>query len=134
MAQRTFESDGTTEELERTTYFTTLAMKTVHMEEEIDANVKESADDIDEQVKEYIEQGSGYYVKKIVSIEVKVFELQPFRSAKVNGYIKMPFKKSGAINYTNKDSKCFMYCVSAGLNWKELEGKVSKNHLYRYQT
>ena len=90
MAQRKFDGDGTYEEVETTSYFNSFGMKTAYIPEEIEAQVMACANEIDEQVIEYVEHGSGYYIKEIVSIEIKTFELQPFRSARVNGYIKTP--------------------------------------------
>ena len=134
MAQRKFGSDGAYEVVEKTAYFNSFGMKTVYIHEEIEAQVNVCANEIDDQVIQYVEHGSGYYVKDVVSIEVKTFEPQPFRSAKVNGYIKTPFRKSGIVNFKNQDNLCFINCTLASLHWDEMKTKVSHCQLYRHLT
>jgi len=82
------------------------------------------ASEIIEKKNDFVEHGSGWSLKQIQSLEVKIGETQLFPNVRANGHLKMPFLRRGIVNFKNPDNKCFMYCVTAGLHWEEVHEKA----------
>ena len=60
---------------------------------------------------EYQKNGSGWYFKEIVSLEIHTVEYNPMNGS---SYISLPdwiSKKGAIINIQNRDEKCFLWCI-----------------------
>ena len=59
----------------------------------------------------YQQNGSGWYFKEIVYLEIHTADFNPMRGS---SYIKLPdwiMRKKALLNIKNKDEKCFLWCV-----------------------
>ena len=59
----------------------------------------------------YQENGSGWYFKEIISLEIHIVDYKPVKGG---SYISLPEfiqKKNAIINIKNKDDKCFLWSV-----------------------
>ena len=128
MSRLSFNNDGTEEEIERTAFFTNTVPRQLLSAEGIQEVVTSIIDEINNKVTEYISLGSGYRVKNIVSMEIKTFEFQPFHNARANGYLKLPFRAQGVVNFST-ERNCFKYSVVAGLHWEDVKGTVTQRKL-----
>ena len=66
----------------------------------------------------YQQNGSGWYFKEIVHLEIHTVDYYPMRGS---SYIPLPdwiTKKKAILNIKNKDDKCFLWCVLRYLNPK----------------
>ena len=59
----------------------------------------------------YQQNGSGWYFKEIVHLEIHTIDYHPMRGS---SYIPLPdwiMRKKAIVNIRNKDDKCFLWCV-----------------------
>ena len=59
----------------------------------------------------YQQNGSGWYFKEIVHLEIHTVDFTPMRGS---SYIPLPdwiMRKKALLNIKNKDNKCFLWCV-----------------------
>ena len=59
----------------------------------------------------YQQNGSGWYFKEIVHLEIHTVDFKPMRGS---AYIPLPdwiMRKKAIVNIRNKDEKCFLWCV-----------------------
>ena len=59
----------------------------------------------------YQQNGSGWYFKEIVYLEIHTADFNPMRGS---SYIQLPdwiMRKKALLNIKNKDEKCFLWCV-----------------------
>ena len=59
----------------------------------------------------YQKNGSGWYFKEIVHLEIHTVDFNPMRGS---SYIQLPdwiMRKKALLNIKNKDNKCFFWCV-----------------------
>ena len=71
-----------------------------------------------EKLNSYQMNGSGWYLKEIVHLEIHTVDYKPMRGS---SYIQLPdwiSQKKGILNIKNKDDKCFLWCVLRYLNPK----------------
>ena len=71
-----------------------------------------------EKITIYQLNGSGWYFKEIVHLEIHTVDYNPMRGS---SYIPLPdwiTKKKAILNIKNKDDKCFLWCVLRYLNPK----------------
>ena len=64
-----------------------------------------------EDVEEYNTNGSGWYFKEVLKLEINTIEFNP---AKGSSYIDLPARiknKKAIVNIKNKDDKCFLWCI-----------------------
>ena len=64
-----------------------------------------------EDVEEYNTNGSGWYFKEVLKLEINTIEFNP---AKGSSYIDLPDwikNKKAIVNIKNKDDKCFLWCI-----------------------
>ena len=67
----------------------------------------------------YVVNGSGWYFKEVVQLEIHIVEFNP---SKGSSYIHLPdwiSNKKAIVNIKNKDEKCFLWCVLRYLYPKE---------------
>ena len=95
---------------------------------EIEKTILECADELSDKINEFVFRGSGWRVKSIDHVEMKVADLKYFSSARAGGYLQMPLLRRGFVNFKNMDTKCFHYCIVAALHWNELEPNKRRNH------
>jgi len=127
--QRDNLEDGRIDHVERLAYFKTTKRRDLYGEGEIPMTLTSCVDELEQKKNEFIEGSSNWYVKAIESVEIKAGELQLFRTAKANGFLKMPFHKKGVVNFKNTDKRCFMYCICAGLHWGDLLPSFGRHKL-----
>ena len=59
----------------------------------------------------YQQNGSGWYFREIVHLEIHTADFNPMRGS---SYIRLPdwiMRKKAIVNIQNKDEKCFLWCV-----------------------
>ena len=64
-----------------------------------------------ENIKIYQQNGSGWYFKEIVHLEIHTADFNPMRGS---SYIQLPdwiMRKKAILTIKNKDEKCFLWCV-----------------------
>ena len=72
-----------------------------------------------EKIGEYQQNGSGWYFKEVVHLEIHTVEYNPMRGS---SYISLPdwiMRKKAIVNITNTDEKCFLWCVLRYLHPRE---------------
>ena len=70
-------------------------------------------------LEEYNSNGSGWYFKEVLKLEVNTIEFNP---TKGSSYISLPdwlSNKKAIVNIQNKDEKCFLWCILRYLYPKE---------------
>ena len=85
----------------------------------VNSIIKDSEEKINESISNYINNGSGWYFKKIVNLEIHINEFRPIRGS---SYIPLPdwiMRKKAIVNIQNKDEKCFLWSVLRYLHPKE---------------
>ena len=76
-------------------------------------------DEILEKISAYQENGSGWYFKEVISLEIHIVDYKPIKGS---SYIPLPdflIRKKALINMENKDDKCFLWCVLRYLHPKQ---------------
>ena len=82
-------------------------LKSTDVNELIDISYKRILGDFDA----YQENGSGWYFKEVVQLEIHTVEFNP---SKGSSYITLPdwiLNKKAIVNIKNKDEKCFLWCI-----------------------
>ena len=126
-------TDPITGEVTTDTYypssFTSGIFPTTNTSEQYD----EATEKISKDISEYQKNGSGWTLKKIVKMIIKVTKYQIVRGAGFSELPKFITSKKTVINIKNEDDMCFKYAVTRALHpVKEKANAVSK--LLRKQT
>ena len=72
-----------------------------------------------ENINIYQKNGSGWYFKKVIHLEIHTVDYNPMRGS---SYIPLPdwiIRKRAILNILNKDEKCFLWCVLRYLHPKD---------------
>ena len=75
--------------------------------------------EIIESISTYQENGSGWYFKEIVQLEIHTTEFKPMKGS---SYIPLPdwiMRKKAIVSIRNKDDKCFLWSVLRSLHPRE---------------
>ena len=75
---------------------------------------------INEKISNYEQNGSGWYFKEVVQLEIHTVKFNP---SKGSSYIDLPERiksKRAIVNLKNKDDKCFLWCILRYLYPKEV--------------
>ena len=83
---------------------------------EYDALFEKAIVKIIDAFEKWVSEGSGWTMKRINSITLKIAKYSPIRG---KSYIKTPQKlvgKHSIINIQNEDTRCFLYCIVAALH------------------
>ena len=83
-------------------------------------------------IEEYNKNGSGWYFKDVLKLEVNTIEFNP---TKGSSYIDLPGwikNKKAIVNIKNKDEKCFLWCILRYLHPKERDEERIKD-LEKYE-
>ena len=86
---------------------THINLKSTDVEKLIDECVKKIIEDLET----YKKNGSGWYFKEVVQLEIHTVEFNP---TKGSSYIPLPdwiSNKKAIVNIQNKDEKCFLWCI-----------------------
>ena len=78
---------------------------------DVDKLINKCIKKIIEQIEIYEKNGSGWYFKEVVQLEIHTVE---FNSTKGSTYIPLPdwiSDKKAIVNIQNKDEKCFLWCI-----------------------
>ena len=89
-------------------------------------------EEILKKINNYQNNGSGWYFKEIISLEIHIVEYKPMTGGT---YIPLPEfikKKNAIINIKNEDDKCFLWSVLRYLHPVQKNGERI-NDLKRYQ-
>ncbi len=103
------------EQIEITPSFQGL-VETLLLEEDFDTEYDEHIDVIMKRLKEWVNKGSGWIVRRVEGITLSVAVYEPSAGS---SYLKTPKLLSGKqclTNVQNKDSKCFIWSVLAGIH------------------
>ena len=82
--------------------------------------IRRCVNKIIEELETYQKNGSGWYFKEIIQLEIHTVE---FNAAKGSSSIPLPdwiSNKKAIVNIQNKDEKCFLWCVLRYLHPKEI--------------
>ena len=92
-------------------------------------------DDIEKNMDEFTENGSGWVFLKISEVRILVFDYDALPGG--SSYIETPKKianKNATINVQNRDNKCFLWSILAALHEPECNPqRVSKYRQYEYE-
>ena len=80
----------------------------------------------------YQQNGSGWYFKKLIHLEIHTADYNPMRGS---SYIPLPdwiIRKRAILNILNKDEKCFLWCVLRYLHPKD-KNDARINDLKQYK-
>ena len=94
---------------------THINLKSTDVEKLIDKCVKKIIEDLEI----FQKNGSGWYFKEVVQLEIHTVEFNP---TKGSSYIPLPdwiTNKKAIVNIENKDEKCFLWCILRYLHPKE---------------
>ena len=72
-----------------------------------------------EKINIYQKNGSGWYFKRVIHLEIHTADYNPMRGS---SYIPLPdwiIRKRAIVNILNNDEKCFLWCVLRYLNPKD---------------
>ena len=86
---------------------------------DVDKLIRRCVNKIIEELETYQKNGSGWYFKEIIQLEIHTVEFNP---TKGSSYIPLPdwiSNKKAIVNIQNKDEKCFLWCVLRYLHPKE---------------
>ena len=86
---------------------THINLKSTDVEKLIDKNVKKIIEDLEV----YQKNGSGWYFKEVVNLEIHTVDYNPMKGS---SYIPLPdwiSNKKAIVNIQNKDEKCFLWCI-----------------------
>ena len=86
---------------------THINLKSTDVEKLIDKCVKKIIEDLEA----FQKNGSGWYFKEVVQLEIHTVEFNP---TKGSSYIPLPdwiTNKKAIVNIENKDEKCFLWCI-----------------------
>ena len=86
---------------------THINLKSTDVEKLMDKNVKKIIEDLEA----YQKNGSGWYFKEVVQLEIHTSEFNPMNGS---SYIPLPdwiSNKKVIVNIENKDDKCFLWCI-----------------------
>ena len=79
----------------------------------------------------FMGEGSGWYVKKVLKLEIQTIVYKPLCGS---AYLPLPWtlSKSGSLlNINNRDDKCFLYCLLALLHPVATEPELVE-HYYQF--
>ena len=85
-----------------------------------------------EYIRIYQQNGSGWYFKKVIHLEIHTVNYNPMRGS---SYIPLPdwiIRKRAILNILNKDEKCFLWCVLRYLHPKD-KNDARINDLKQYK-
>ena len=94
---------------------THINLESTNVNKLIDLNVKKIIEDLEA----YQKNGSGWYFKEVVQLEINTSEFNPMNGS---SYIPLPdwiTNKKAIVNIENKDEKCFLWCILRYLHPKE---------------
>ena len=86
---------------------THINLESTNVNKLIDLNVKKIIEDLEA----YQKNGSGWYFKEVVQLEINTSEFNPMNGS---SYIPLPdwiTNKKAIVNIENKDEKCFLWCI-----------------------
>ena len=108
-------ADGTITEQKREDYLSSQTF-TAYNQTDIDMDLPTAYKDLFTKFDEQERQGSGWYLSKIIHIEVHTATLSPLAAS---SYIELPKKvkrTKAVINIKNEDNMCFIWSVLAHLH------------------
>ena len=113
MQQPFFDKNGLAGHKEDKTYFRTETNSVLKS-----TNIKKLFKDNVEDIDKYQQNGSGWYFKEIVKLEINVVENIPQKGSSYLDLPKWIKLKKAIINPKNRDDKCFIWCILRYLHMK----------------
>ena len=94
---------------------TQINLESTNVNKLIDKNVKKIIEDLEI----YQKNGSGWYFKEVVNLEIHTVDYNPMKGS---SHIPLPdwiSNKKAIVNIQNKDQKCFLWCILRYIHPKE---------------
>ena len=108
---------------------THINLKSTIVNKLIDKNVKIIIEDLEV----YQKNGSGWYFKEVINLEIHTVEFNPMKGS---SYIPLPdwiSNKKAIVNIENKDEKCFLWCIPRYLHpVDEKDNRISDLKKYEF--
>ena len=117
-------TDPATGEVTTDSYYPSGFTSNIFSTTDISRKYDESVEKISNDISEYQKNGSGWTLKKVVRMIVRITEYQIVRGA---GFFELPkfiTNKKTVINMKNEDNMCFKYAVTRALHPVEREANV----------
>ena len=112
-------------------YFRSRTYITISGEGLNEHDLNEALQKMFESLEKFMGEGSGWYVKKVLKLEIQTIVYKPLRGS---AYLPLPWtlSKSGRLlNINNRDDKCFLYCLLASLHPVATEPELVE-HYYQF--
>ena len=103
-----------------------------HEIEDIKVIMKEMINETLKKLSEYLKNGSGWYFKEVISLEIHLVENKPMKGGTYIPLPKFIQNKNAIISLQNEDDKCFVWSVLRYLHPKEIHGERI-NDLKKYE-
>ena len=128
MEQQILSKEGVIELNEDKAYFSSFLHTNL---ESVDVNelINKCINEIIEQIDIYLQNGSGWYFKEVVQLEIHTVEFNP---TKGSSYIPLPdwiTNKKAIVNIENKDEKCFLWCILRYLHPRNRDNNNNNNFI-----
>ena len=110
-------------------YFRSLTYKTLSYDDFDEHDLNESLQKIFASLQEYMREGSGWYVNKVLKLEVHSVIYKPIHGS---AFLHLPeslARSRSVLNIQNEDNKCFVYCLLAYLHPAKNEPESVKHYL-----
>ena len=108
---------------------THINLESINVKKLIDLNVKKIIEDLEV----FQKNGSGWYFKEVVNLEIHTVENGPMKGS---SYIPLPdwiSDKKAIVNIQNKDEKCFLWCILRYLHSvDEKDNRISDLKKYEF--
>ena len=94
-----------------------------HEIQDVEVIMKEMINKILENLRAYQENGSAWYFKEVISLEIHLVENKPMNGGTYIPLPKFIQNKNAIINIQNEDDKCFLWSILRYLHPKEIHGE-----------
>ncbi|XP_052779407.1 uncharacterized protein LOC128216784 [Mya arenaria] len=113
-------------------YFRSRTYRTLSADDIDEHDLNEAMQKMFESLEKFIREGSGWYIKKVLKLEIHTVVYKPVKGS---AYIPLPrslSKSRSLLNIQNQDDKCFLYCLIASLHPTAIEPERVE-HYYQYE-
>ena len=76
-------------------------------------------EDILERIINFQDEGTGWYFKEVISLEIHVVDYKPMKGSSYIPLANFIMRKKAILNMENKDDKCFLWCLLRYLHPRE---------------
>lgn len=111
-----------------TPYFRSRTYFSLTVDDFNEHNLNEAMQKMYASLEKFMREGSGWYVKKVLKLEIHTVVYKPIPGSK---YIPLPktlVKSNSLLNIKNNDDKCFLYSVLASLHPAATEPELAEKY------